>query len=79
MTGIWLDLSPGQLLLPTGLAGTLLTDVAGTASFTFAIPNVPWLQGQALYGQWVAADPQGAFPISGSLFSLTEARKIVIW
>jgi hypothetical protein len=79
VAGIWLDLSPGQLLLPSGLAGTALIDVNGAASFTFAIPNVPWLQGQALYGQWVVADPQGLFPISGSLFSLTEAHKIVIW
>lgn len=61
-----IDLGAGSLVFPTQ------TDPSGSASFSFAIPNVPALRGLTLFAQWLVTDPVG-------LPAYTQGRKIIVW
>jgi hypothetical protein len=76
---VWPNLTPGQMILPSGSYGTFVADGLGSASFPLPIPNDPLLVGLTFYGQWIAADPQGAFGAWGGTFSLSPSRRLVIW
>ncbi len=54
------------------------TDGAGNASIPLPISSQPALAGLELYGQWVVADPLGAFSLAGLSFSLSNARMVVL-
>jgi hypothetical protein len=76
---LWLDLSPGQLVLPSGVLGVVMTDASGFASLNLPIPNSPQLLGIGAYAQWVIVDPAGTFVPNGIAYSLSDSRKLVIW
>jgi hypothetical protein len=76
---IWLDLSPTQLLWPSGGNGVFTTDSAGQVFLPVPLPNSPSLGGAEVYTQWIVDDPNGAYPIGTRFYALSEARKIVIF
>jgi hypothetical protein len=77
--GLAIDLSPSQLILPTGPIGILATSAAGTATMTLPLPPPPALSGMAFYAQWGVLDAAGSLPASGLNFALSEGRTIYVW
>jgi hypothetical protein len=76
---IWLDLSPQNLILPSGSLGLMQTDGTGGASFPIPIPSDPLVQGASLYAQWLILDPAGGFSLAGQSYTLTAARRVIVW
>jgi hypothetical protein len=76
---VWLDLSPGQLILPTAQFGVLNADGNGQAFLPIPLPNLPPILGAIFYAQWIAADPSGPLAAWGSVWAESATRRIVIW
>jgi FG-GAP-like repeat len=76
---VHLELSPGQLILPVGSNGILMTDALGQAQLTLSIPNVPALLGTDYFLQWIVATPSGPLNLLGINYALSDARRILIW
>lgn len=76
---IWLDLSPPQLVSPSSSFGMFMTDVNGRVYVPIPIPPGAGPQGLELFAQWAVDDPLGAYLLPGPPFSLSPARKIILW
>jgi hypothetical protein len=74
-----LDLSPSNLILPVGSLGLLTTNGAGAAQAFFSIPSAPSFLGADYFLQWIAVDPTGPVNLLGVNYSLSGARRILLW
>jgi hypothetical protein len=74
-----LDITPGQLVLPFGSMGYLSTNAIGSAQAMLSVPATPSLLGADFFLQWMAIDPTGPISLFGMNYSLSEARRIMLW
>jgi FG-GAP-like repeat len=75
---ISLSLDPANLLLPAPPLGLTNVDGSGLAYFLLPIPaGFPLYHD--FYLQWLVEDPAGPVSLGGSAYSLSRARKIIVW
>lgn len=70
----------GWLLVPTLTGvGFVTTDANGAAAVPLALPALPTWLGAKFYAQWLVVDPLGPAVVGGVPFSLSDARRILLW
>jgi hypothetical protein len=77
--GVYVDLSPGQLILPSAGLGVTTTDTNGVAILGIPLPSLPSLAGITAYAQWFVADPAGGLSVGASTFAASRGRTLILW